>query len=84
MLYTISNETLCVQISDLGAQLWSIRTADGAEYLWQGDPRYWPDRTLNLFPQVGLCTWPGASVLLPARHPRPWCSTDRANPDPRS
>ena len=56
MLYTISNETLCVQISDLGAQLWSIRTADGAEYLWQGDPRYWPDRALNLFPQVGLCT----------------------------
>lgn len=56
MLYTISNDALQVQINDLGAQLWSICTADGTEYLWQGDPTYWPDRALNLFPQVGLCT----------------------------
>ena len=56
MLYTISNEALRVQINDLGAQLWSIQTTDGHEYLWQGDPKYWSDRALNLFPQVGLCT----------------------------
>lgn len=56
MLYTIANESLRITINDLGAQLWSIQTADGTEYLWQGDPRYWSDRALNLFPQIGLCT----------------------------
>lgn len=56
MLYTIVNDSLRVTINDLGAQLWSIQTADGTEYLWQGDPRYWSDRALNLFPQIGLCT----------------------------
>lgn len=56
MLYTIANDSLRITINDLGAQLWSIQTADGTEYLWQGDPRYWSDRALNLFPQIGLCT----------------------------
>ena len=41
---TLRRGDLQVQINDLGAQLWSIQTADGAEYLWQGDPKYWPDR----------------------------------------
>ena len=35
MHYTISNGALSVQIRDLGAELWSIRSRDGAEYLWQ-------------------------------------------------
>ena len=56
MIHTISNDRLTVQINEKGAELWSIRSADGTEYLWQGDPRYWPDRALNLFPQIGLCT----------------------------
>ena len=56
MIYTISSESLTVEVNDKGAQLWSIRTRDGREYLWQGDPAYWVDRALNLFPQIGLCT----------------------------
>ena len=56
MSHTISNDRLTVQINEKGAELWSIRSADGTEYLWQGDPRYWSDRALNLFPQIGLCT----------------------------
>ncbi len=56
MLYTISNDHLRIVIHAKGAQLWSIQTLDGMEYLWQGDPRYWEDRALNLFPQIGLCT----------------------------
>ena len=56
MIHTISNDRLTVQINEKGAELWSIRSADGTEYLWQGDPRYWSDRALNLFPQIGLCT----------------------------
>lgn len=56
MLYTLKNDVLTIDINDKGAQLWSIRTADGTEYLWQGDPKYWKERALNLFPQIGLCT----------------------------
>lgn len=56
MIHTIQNQKLTVQIDEKGAQLWSIRSADGTEYLWQGDSRYWSDRALNLFPQIGLCT----------------------------
>lgn len=56
MIYTIENEKLKVQISDRGAELWSIQTKDGTEYLWQGDEKYWPDRALNLFPYIARMT----------------------------
>lgn len=56
MLFTIENETLKVQIADRGAELMSIQTKDGTEYLWQGDPKYWGDRALNLFPYVARMT----------------------------
>ena len=50
--YTIYNEFLTVKVESLGAQLKSIKTKDGTEYLWQGDDRYWSDRALNIFPYV--------------------------------
>ena len=54
MLYTIENEKLIVEISDVGAEMMSIRTkADGCEYLWQGDAKYWGDRAIVLFPICG-------------------------------
>ncbi len=53
MNYVIENGVLRVEISDKGAELQSVRTADGHEYLWQGDPKYWEDRAVNLFPTVG-------------------------------
>lgn len=53
MLYTIQNDYLSVSISDQGAELQSIRSADGTEYLWQGDPTYWTDRSPVLFPYIG-------------------------------
>ena len=53
MLHTLENGILRVQISDKGAELQSMQTADGHEYLWQGDARYWEDRAVNLFPTVG-------------------------------
>lgn len=52
MIYTIQNEYLRVSAEDIGAQLQSIRTADRTEYLWQGDPQFWADRALNIFPFV--------------------------------
>ena len=54
MIYTLSNDKLCVQISDFGAELQSIKSlADSCEYLWQGDEKYWGDRAPVLFPVCG-------------------------------
>ena len=52
MRHVIENGILRVEADEEGAQLWSIRDSGGAEYLWQGDPAYWSDRALNLFPYV--------------------------------
>lgn len=41
MEYCIENEKLRVRVSTKGAELQSIRGADGTEYLWQGDERFW-------------------------------------------
>lgn len=56
MIYTIQNEYLTVSAATQGAELQSIRSADGTEYLWQGDPTYWSDRALNIFPYVARLT----------------------------
>ena len=54
MIYTISNDKLRVGISDLGAELQSVvNPADGCEYIWQGDAKYWGDRAPTLFPVCG-------------------------------
>lgn len=56
MEYTIKNEFLTVTVSDFGAELQSVRAADGTEYLWQGDPAFWHDRAPNIFPYVARLT----------------------------
>lgn len=53
MEYELKNKHLCVRISDTGAELFSIKTPDETEYLWQGDPAFWSGRAINLFPIVG-------------------------------
>ncbi len=55
MLYEISNHALCVTVNDRGAELWSVRGADGTEYLWRGDSAYWEDRSPLMFPFCGRC-----------------------------
>lgn len=54
--HVIQNGFLRVEVALHGAQLQSIRGRDGMEYLWQGNPRYWPDRALNLFPYIARLT----------------------------
>ena len=49
----IGNRSLTVAVDPLGAELASIKTADGAEWLWQGDPHFWTGRAPILFPVVG-------------------------------
>lgn len=53
MLLTIHNSFLKVDISSLGAELFSIQDRNNTEYLWQGDPAYWGNRAPNLFPYIG-------------------------------
>jgi len=53
MLITIQNKHIALTVDTLGAQMMSIRAADGCEYLWQGDPEYWSDRSPTLFPFIG-------------------------------
>lgn len=52
MTHSIKNAFMTVTVSEKGAELQSILGADGTEYLWQGDPAYWNDRALNIFPYV--------------------------------
>lgn len=56
MNYTLKNDQLSITISSKGGELLSIQSKDGREYLWQGDPTYWPDRAPQLFPYVGRFT----------------------------
>lgn len=53
MLITVQNAHIALTVDTLGAQMMSIRSADGCEYLWQGDPAYWEDRAPTLFPFIG-------------------------------
>lgn len=62
MLHVIENAYLSVTASEQGAELQSIRTMDGTEYLWQGDHAYWSDRAPNLFPYVARL-WQGSYML---------------------
>jgi len=52
MLYTIKNDFLAVTVDSFGAQLTSVRSADGWEYMWQGE-KYWEDHCPVLFPTCG-------------------------------
>jgi len=55
MNYQISNEYICVTVSDLGAEMQSI-IKDSKEYLWNADAKYWPEHSPLLFPYVGRFT----------------------------
>jgi len=70
MLYHIENDSFLIFFSERGAELMSICSAAGTEYLWQGDPAYWSDRALNIFPYVarltnGCYTYRGKTYHLP-------------------
>ena len=54
----IKNSQLTVEIADHGAELVSVKDAQGKEYLWQADPKYWGRHSPILFPIVGSL-WDG-------------------------
>lgn len=53
MKVTIGDSTGSAAIDSIGAQLVSLKNADGTEYLWQGNPEYWSGQAPVLFPMVG-------------------------------
>lgn len=55
MEYQIGNKDLMLTVSDMGAEMISIKYQQ-KEYLWQGDKKYWMDHAPNLFPYVGRFT----------------------------
>jgi len=56
MTYQIENKQLRVSFVSRGGELTSILSADGTEYLWQPDKRYWTDQAPNIFPYVARLT----------------------------
>lgn len=56
MRYQIKNADMQADILSFGAQLCSLKSADGTEYLWQGDAKYWGDMAPNLFPYIARMT----------------------------
>ena len=53
MLYTLNNSELTVTVSDIGAEVVSVKCAGDCEYIWQGDPAYWAGHAPLLFPICG-------------------------------
>lgn len=54
MIAKLENQFISVEIQSKGAELYSlILKEDSTEYLWQGDPQYWPRRAPVCFPIVG-------------------------------
>lgn len=50
---TLKSAICTAQIKLKGAELCSLRTANGSEYVWQADPAVWPRHAPLLFPVVG-------------------------------
>ena len=51
--YELKNEFLTLAVESRGAELRSLRRADGRELLWQADPTFWARTSPVLFPFVG-------------------------------
>lgn len=52
-LTRIANEELAVEVSSLGAEMQSLTSSDGRQWLWNGDAAFWTGRSPILFPVVG-------------------------------
>ncbi len=51
---TLENDSLLIQIHDLGAELYSVKhKMNDTEYMWQADPNIWKRHAPILFPIVG-------------------------------
>jgi len=70
MKHSISNDELQVSILSEGAEIMSIKTRSGQEYMWNADPEVWGSHAPVLFPIIGclkngLCTIEGEEYKIP-------------------
>ncbi len=49
----ITNGALTVEISEIGAEIQSVKNAEGKEFIWNGDSAYWTGRAPVMFPICG-------------------------------
>ncbi len=56
MLLDIRNDRISLTVDSRGAEFAHLQSADGVEYLWQGDSRTWTDRAPVLFPFIARLT----------------------------
>ena len=52
-VHTLKNNQIQISINSFGAELCSVKTADGKELIWQADKNIWPRHAPVLFPVVG-------------------------------
>jgi galactose mutarotase-like enzyme len=64
-MISLRSDALAVEIAPLGAELQSVRDAQGRDWLWSGDPAIWAGRSPLLFPVIGK--HPGGQVLIDGR-----------------
>ncbi len=53
MKYQLHSKNLSIEIQSHGAELSSVKSIDGIEYIWQADPAVWGRHAPILFPIVG-------------------------------
>ena len=51
--FTIACGGMTAEISNIGAQIKSLKDANGKEYMWSGDPAFWPKTAPIMFPICG-------------------------------
>lgn len=49
-MVTLRNKEMTVTINPVGAEMYSITAANGTEYLWEGDPKFWEQHAPVMFP----------------------------------
>ncbi len=53
MLTTIGTDLISLCVNTVGAEMMELASHGGTQYLWSGDPAYWGNHAINLFPYVG-------------------------------
>ena len=53
MIFEIGNDLITAEISELGAELISVKSSEGFEYIWDADPDFWGSHAPLLFPVCG-------------------------------